>query len=117
MQGLKNLLLLVQRALEVSLTLISPLSLVLYLALVAAIGWGYHRSRRLGSFLHTMGLIFFFFVIWNHPAYSWYKDNPWNGGYIYALVIIVVYMYLPLKAASVGLGLWRRLRPGAGGQD
>jgi hypothetical protein len=115
MQSLTNLLLLVQRALEVSLTLISPLSLALWLALLAAVGWGYHRGPRLGALLHLMGLIFFFFVIWNHPDYSWYKDNPWGGGYIYALVMLVTYMYLPVKLASTGLRLWRgRRRPGAG---
>lgn len=110
MEILTNLLLLVQRALEISLDLVSPLSAGLYLALLAAVGWGYHRGPRLGALLHLMGLIFFFFVIWNHPGYSWYKDNPWNGGYVYALIMLVVYMYAPMKLASVGLRLWRARR-------
>lgn len=110
MGTIDNLMLIVMRALEVSLTLISPLSVLLYLLLLGSVGYTYRKRPRLGGFLHVMSLFFFFFVIWNHPGYSWYKDNPWNGGYVYAAIIVVVYMYLPLKVLDLGLRVYRRIR-------
>ncbi len=110
METLSNLLLLVLRALEVSLTLVGPVSVLFYLLLLGSVGYTYRRRPRLGGFLHVMALFFFFFVIWNHPGFAWYKDNPWNGGYVYAAIIVVVYMYLPLKVVALALRVYRRMR-------
>lgn len=100
MEILNNVLAIVYRGLEVSTSLIGPWSLLIYLALIGVVYTAYFkRGGRFYSFVHLFCGVFFFFVIWNHPGYSWYKARPWNGGYVYALVMIVVYFYLPIKAA------------------
>ncbi|BBD08775.1 hypothetical protein [Desulfovibrio ferrophilus] len=112
MQILDNTLAIIYRALSISLNLIGPVSLLLYLALMCLIYLAYYkRGLRLGSFVHIMGCIFFFFIVWNHPGYRWYKMRPWNGGYVYTLVMIVVYVYLPMKLVMFGTELWRNLTP------
>lgn len=108
MELLTNLHIIILRALEISLTVISPVSVLFYVTLVVLVALAYRRGPRLGTFVHIMAMVFFFFVIWNHPAYAWYKRNPWNGGYVYAAVMIVVYMFLPLKAGAIAYRLYRR---------
>ncbi|MBU1002400.1 MAG: hypothetical protein KKE73_07740 [Proteobacteria bacterium] len=113
MQILDNILAIIYRALSISLDLIGPFSVLLYLALMSIIYLAYFkRGLRLGSFVHIMGCIFFFFIVWNHPDYRWYKGRPWNGGYIYTLVMIVAYVYLPMKLAMFATELWRSLSGG-----
>ncbi|WP_461210105.1 hypothetical protein [Desulfocurvus sp. DL9XJH121] len=100
MQLLDNILDIVNRGLEISLTLTGPLSLLLYLGLMGVVYLAYYkRGGRLASFAHLMGGVFFFFIVWNHPDYAWYKARPWNGGYAYALVMVMTYVYLPMKIA------------------
>lgn len=108
MQILDNILAIIYRALVISLDLLGPVSVLLYLALMSLISLAYYkRGLRLGSFVHLMGCIFFFFIVWNHPGYTWYKDRPWNGGYVYALVMIVAYVYLPMKLVMFFSEFWR----------
>lgn len=112
-----NILAIIYRALSLSLDLIDPVSAGLYLLLMGVIYLIYiKRSRRLTSFVLFMGGVFFFFIIWNHPDYRWYKNRPWSGGYLYTLVMIMAYVYLPMKVAMFATELWRnlRLRPQAG---
>ena len=97
---LDNILAIIYRGLDVSINLVGPVSVLLYLALMGVVYFAYFkRGGRLYSFVHLMGGIFFFFIIWNHPGYAWYKARPWNGGYVYILVMIVAYIYLPMKIA------------------
>jgi len=106
-----NILAIIYRALTLSLDLIDPLSVLLYLALMAAIYVAFlKRSRRLASFVLLAGQVFFFFIVWNHPEYRWYKARPWNGGYLYALVMIMAYVYLPMKLLQFATELVRNLR-------
>lgn len=100
MELLDNVLAIVHRGLVVSTTLMGPWSVLLYLALMGVVYAVYFkRGGRLSSFIHLMGGVFFFFIVWNHPGYAWYKDRPWNGGYVYALVMVMTYVYLPMKIA------------------
>lgn len=100
MEILGNILAIVYRGLDVSVTLIGPWSVLLYLVLMGIIYAAYFkRGGRFYSFVHLVCGVFFFFVVWNHPDYSWYKARPWNGGYVYVFVMIVAYVYLPMKAA------------------
>lgn len=117
MNTLDILFLIVTRALEVSLTLATPVSVLFYVIFLGCITWAHHHRPKLGSFVQAMGMIFFFFVIWNHPGYSWYKRNPWNGGYVYAAIMIIVYIYLPMKLTSIGIRLFKKYQSGAPGES
>ncbi|NJB68823.1 hypothetical protein GGQ74_002496 [Desulfobaculum xiamenense] len=102
------LLVLVMRALEVSTDLMTPIAILIYIATMALIYFIYFtRSHKFGSLIHIIGGVFLFFVIWNHPDYIYYKRNPWNGGYLYAVIMIVAYVYVPMKIATLATEFWR----------
>lgn len=95
------LLAIIFRALQVSLETIGPLTILFWLVMVALVCTAhYKRGPRLGTFSTLLGCVFFFFVLWNNPDFGWYKRHPWNGGYAYALVIVIAYAYIPLKIAG-----------------
>lgn len=97
------------RGLEVSLTIMTPLTLFFYAATFAVVYAAYfYKGSKFGALVHTIGGLFLFFLVWNHPAYGYYKRNPWNGGYVYAAVMIITYLYVPMKLAVFATEFWQR---------
>lgn len=104
------ILVIIRRGLEVSIDLMTPVAIALYVIIMGIIYAAYYRrGSSFGALIHIVGGCFTFFVIWNHPAYSYYKHNPWNGGYIYALIMIVTYVYVPMKLAVFTTEICRQL--------
>ncbi len=101
----------IQRALEVSVELMSPLLVILYFLMIAGLYVLHlYKGDRFGSFITILASVFFFFVIWNHPAFSWYKKRPFDGGYVYSWIMVAVYVYLPITVLVMGTHAYKKIK-------
>ncbi|MDY7001330.1 MAG: hypothetical protein SVS15_06070, partial [Thermodesulfobacteriota bacterium] len=69
-----------------------------------------YKGNRFGSFITILASVFFFFVIWNHPAFYWYKKHPFDGGYVYSWIMVAVYVYVPITVLMMGTYVYKKIR-------
>lgn len=92
----ESFLFIMGRALVISLSLMGPVTILLWLSAMVGVIWMHVRRPRLANVMVVFTAVMAFFVIWNHPNFTWYKQRPWDGGYTYSWAMVLVYVLVPV---------------------
>lgn len=96
------------RAYEIGQTVMTPVPTLLYASCFFLILLAYiKKSHRFGVMLLHFTLVLFFFIIWNHPAFRYFKFNPWHGGYAYVFIMLAVMIYIPIRLIFAFINFWQ----------
>lgn len=93
----------------------SPWAAPLLLAVWAGLVWvSVRKGRELGGFLTLLAGVFFFFAIWNHPAFGFWQRREVNISYVYIGLVVVGFLYLPSLLLNLAAHFILRARRGRG---